>query len=88
MKKFLGIIFLILLWFDNVNAGLKQPGPGQDNSSSCIIGTLDAYKEVQEYLIKNPKKNAVVYMSCSGGRWQCARRGGPRHLHSEQRAGA
>ena len=49
MKKLLGIVVLSLLWFDNVNAGLKQPGPGEDNSTSCIIDTLAAYKEVQEY---------------------------------------
>ena len=51
MKKILGIVVLSLMWFDNINAGLKQPGPGQDNSTSCIIGTLDAYKAAQEYLI-------------------------------------
>lgn len=76
MKKLLGILVLSLLWFDNVNAGLKQPGPGQDNSISCIIGTLDAYKEVQEYLIKNPKNYAVVYMSCDSGRWSWNWKGG------------
>ena len=65
-----------LLWFDNVNAGLKQPGPGKDNSTSCIIDTLDAYKEVQEYIIKNPKNYAVVYMSCKSGRWSWNWKGG------------
>ena len=70
MKKILGIVVLALLWCNIVNAGLKQPGPGEDNDISCITGALDAYKEAQEYLIKNPKKNAVVYMSCSSGRWQ------------------
>ena len=70
MKKFLTLLALCLFWYDNGNAGLEQPGPGEDNNISCIIGALDAYKEAQEYLIKNPKKNAVVYMSCSGGRWQ------------------
>ena len=76
MKKLLGILVLSLLWFNNVNAGLKQPGPGQDNSTSCIIDTLDAYKEVQEYLIKNPKNYAVVYMSCNSGRWSWNWKGG------------
>ena len=70
MKKFLTLLALCLFWYDIGNAGLEQPGPGEDNNISCIIGALDAYKEAQEYLIKNPKKNAVVYMSCSGGRWQ------------------
>ena len=70
MKKILGIVVLALLWCNIVNAGLKQPGPGEDNDISCITGALDAYKEAQEYLTKNPKKNVVVYMSCSGGRWQ------------------
>ena len=70
MKKFLPLIALCLFWYDIGNAGIQQPGPGEDNSISCIVGALDAYKEAQEYLIKNPKKNAVVYMSCSGGRWQ------------------
>ena len=70
MKKFLTLLALCLFWYDIGNAGLEQPGPGEDNSISCIVGALDAYKEAQEYLIKNPKKNAVVYMSCSGGRWQ------------------
>ncbi len=76
MKKLLGIVVLGLLWCCTANAGLKQPGPGEDNSTSCIIGTLDAYKEAQEYLKKNPKKNVVVYMSCSSGRWQWNWRGG------------
>ena len=76
MIKLLWIIVLSLLWFDNVNAGLKQPGPGEDNSTSCIIDTLDAYKEVQEYLIKNPKNYAVVYMSCNSGRWSWNWKGG------------
>ena len=70
MKKILTLLALCLFWYDIGNAGLEQPGPGEDNSISCIVGALDAYKEAQEYLIKNPKKNAVVYMSCSGGRWQ------------------
>ena len=70
MKKFLTLLALCLFWYDIGNAGLEQPGPGEDNNISCIIGALDAYKEAQEYLIKNPKKNTVVYMSCSGGRWQ------------------
>ena len=70
MKKILTLLALCLFWYDIGSAGLEQPGPGEDNNISCIIGALDAYKEAQEYLIKNPKKNAVVYMSCSGGRWQ------------------
>ena len=70
MKKILTLLALCLFWYDIGSAGLEQPGPGEDNSISCIVGALDAYKEAQEYLIKNPKKNAVVYMSCSGGRWQ------------------
>ena len=76
MKKFLGIVVLSWLWFGNVNAGLKQPGPGEDNNTSCIIATLDAYKEAQEYLIKNPKNYAVVYMSCDSGRWSWDWKGG------------
>jgi hypothetical protein len=76
MKKLLGIMVLGLLWFDTANAGLKQPGPGEDNSTSCIISALDAYKEAQEYLIKNLNKNVVVYMSCSSGRWQWNWKGG------------
>ena len=76
MKKFLGIVVLSWLWFGNVNAGLKQPGPGEDNNTSCIIAVLDAYKEAQEYLIKNPKNYTVVYMSCDSGRWSWNWKGG------------
>ena len=47
MKKFLTLLALCLFWYDIGNAGLEQPGPGQDNNISCIIGALDAYKEAQ-----------------------------------------
>ena len=56
MKKFLPLIALCLFWYDIGNAGIQQPGPGEDNSKSCIVGALDAYKEAQEYLIKIQKK--------------------------------
>ena len=56
MKKILTLLALCLFWYDIGSAGLEQPGPGEDNNISCIIGALDAYKEAQEYLIKNPKK--------------------------------
>ena len=76
MKKFLPLIALCLFWYDIGNAGIQQPGPGEDNSISCIVGALDAYKEAQEYLIKNPKNYAVVYMSCDSGRWSWDWKGG------------
>ena len=76
MKKFLTLLALCLFWYDIGNAGLEQPGPGEDNSISCIVGALDAYKEAQEYLIKNPKNYAVVYMSCDSGRWSWDWKGG------------
>ena len=64
MKKLLGIVVLGLLWCGTANAGLKEPG--KINSLFCAGVGLEAYKEVQEYLKKNPKKNAVVYLSCNG----------------------
>ena len=76
MKKLLGIVVLSWLWFGNVNAELKQPGPGEDNNTSCVIAALDGYKEAQEYLIKNPKNYTVVYMSCDSGRWSWNWKGG------------
>ena len=76
MKKFLPLIALCLFWYDIGNAGIQQPGPGEDNSISCIVGALDAYKEAQEYLIKNPKNYAVVYMSCDSERWSWDWKGG------------
>jgi len=76
VKKFLPLIALCLFWYDIGNAGIQQPGPGEDNSISCIVGALDAYKEAQEYLIKNPKNYAVVYMSCDSGRWSWDWKGG------------
>ena len=76
MKKFLTLLALCLFWYDIGNAGLEQPGPGEDNSISCIVGALDAYKEAEEYLIKNPKNYAVVYMSCDSGRWSWDWKGG------------
>ena len=76
MKKFLTILILGLLWCGTANAELKQSGPGEYNSTSCILSALDAYKKAQEYLTKNPKKNVVVYMSCSENYWQWSWKGG------------
>ena len=66
MKKLLVIVVLGLLWCNTVNAGLKQPGPGEDNDISCITGALDAYKEAQEYLIKNPKNLQQKLLNIAG----------------------
>ena len=76
MKKFLTILILGLLWCGTAHAELKQSGPGEYNSTSCILSALDAYKKAQEYLTKNPKKNVVVYMTCSQNYWQWSWKGG------------
>jgi len=66
MKKLLAILFLSFLWFGTTSADIYEPGK---NNFTCAIGGLDAYKETQDYKIKNPKDNTVVYLSCKGGSW-------------------
>ena len=68
MKKLLGIVVLGLFWCNVSNAGVNEPG--KINKMMCVLGALDAYIQVQEYLKENPKKNAVVYLSCEDSNYE------------------
>ena len=68
MKKIIGILILSFLWLSNANAGVKEPG--KISNMMCTLSGVDAYIQVQEYLKKNPKKNAVVYLSCEDTRYE------------------
>ena len=67
-EKIIGILILSFLWLSNANAGVKEPG--KISNMMCTLSGVDAYIQVQEYLKKNPKKNAVVYLSCEDTRYE------------------
>ena len=63
LKYTLTLFLLNLFCITFADAGINEPG--KKNSIACALNALDGYKEALEYQKKNPKKNTVVYLSCS-----------------------
>ena len=54
MKKFLGILVLVLLWYGNANAGLEEPNINIHND--YIKGFEEARAEARAYYLKKQNK--------------------------------